>query len=108
MVIRVILTGHTNKRGDTFQRASCPDLHLDPPAVVEGNGAIICKLARWLIEHDLKPAIRLDIRRDGTLCFDLLPVSQWARLTVKEYSNPKFVGYVPTPDSANGARQGHA
>ncbi len=81
----------------------------DPEIVVDGYGPIICQMARKLIEAGVDPATSLDIRRGGTLCFDLLPVSKWAALTVWEQnSEATFVPFIPFSGIGQDAVRGHA
>ncbi len=51
------------------------------------RGAPICALARKLVEAGHDPDTEVHIYRNGTLCFQPIPLWRWAILMVKESDN---------------------
>ena len=93
--IRVELSERERERGDRVPVAACSI------ATVEGTAAPICNLARKLLALGVDPATHLSIWRRETKCFNDVPVSRWAELTIEEGSSePAFRRYKPFPGGA--------
>lgn len=66
---------------------------------VSQRRAPICQLARKLLDAGHPSAAELHIYRDGTLCFQPMPLGRWAGLTVRENTDhpPRFTRFAEFP-----------
>lgn len=61
---------------------------------------VVDVLARRLIASGVDPNMRTEVVRDGTVCFDVVPLQVWAERRLTEHDVHGFSRrkYVPRPD----------